>query len=101
MSIFTALAQRHANHEKRHMDLDDGVQVGLAEQAEGGMLRHEHALRHLRLHGHMPKDCVTCGEEIGEKRRIACPETLWCFDCTRAYDEKKGRRPWRLKLQKR
>lgn len=97
MEAFVHLVAKHEMHEKRHTDLDAGVQVGLAEQAEGGMLRCEHAMRFIRTHGQMPVNCITCGEPIGEGRRSACPETLWCVECTRRYDEKKGRRPWRLK----
>lgn len=78
------LIRQHAELVRRNRDLEEDPVITF--QAEHTMVRIERML----MNG-PTKDCVTCGEEIPEGRRKACPEVIWCVDCARAYEEERGK----------
>ncbi len=80
------LLEQHKAHRRRNRDLDLDPVLGF--QAEHTMVRIEKAIR-----ADFSADCVTCGDPIPEARRRACPEAVWCVDCSTEYERKRGK-PW-------
>ena len=81
-----ALFRLHELLTERNRNLSIDPAIGF--QAEHTMIRIERFLRN-----GSPKNCVTCGAEISEGRRNACPETSWGVSCCETYDRERGK-PW-------
>lgn len=84
-----ALLEIHEALTRRNRDLEIDPVLGF--QAEHTMVRIERMF----MCGGPVTHCVTCGDEIPEGRRKACPEAIWCVGCSTNYEVKR-RKPWTM-----
>jgi DnaK suppressor protein len=67
------------------------VTAALATNSSSELARVEYALERIRQGRH--DICESCGKQISQKRLMALPGVIYCFDCQKKMEQQEPRQP--------